>query len=70
MVLRLDDILDLVKFGKTVENVDKKMLQSFQQRDYINREGRDTWEKLVSGLSDNDLISVFKALVTIERELN
>jgi len=38
-------------------------LKYFKPRDYINRQHGNTRRELVANLSDEDLISVFKALV-------
>lgn len=69
MNLTSNDINDLIEMGR-IENLDPHLLQTFSKRDYINRQDGNTWRELVAPLSDIELISVFKALVRIEKELN
>ncbi|WP_300435993.1 hypothetical protein [Christiangramia sp.] len=61
------DIQDLVKLGRTAD-VDPDQLLKFEHRDIINRLHWNTWEKVVDNLSDLELISVYKALIILERE--
>ncbi len=68
MKITTDDIQNLIKFGRGAR-VDKDLLSLFKQRAYINRQDWRIWEKAVSGLSDLELISVYKGLIGIEREL-
>lgn len=70
MQLTTLDINELISTGKVCDNLDDRLLEYFKPRDYINRQHGNTWRELVANLSDADLISVFKALVFIERELN
>ncbi len=70
MQLTTQDIKELISTGKVYDNLDDKLLQYFKPRDYINRQHGNTWRELVANLSDADLISVFNALVCIERKLN
>jgi hypothetical protein len=69
MQLTTQDIQELIKAVKFDEKLDQKVLQYFRPKDYINRQHGSTCRELVANLSDADLISVFKALVCIEREL-
>ncbi len=68
MKITTDDIQNLIKFGRGAR-VDIDLLSSFKQRDYINRQEWRSWEKAVSGLSDLELILVYKGLIGIEMEL-
>jgi hypothetical protein len=69
MQLTTQDIDELISIGKVYNKLDYRLLQYFKPRDYINRQHGNTWREFVANLSDVDLISVFKALVSIEREL-
>lgn len=69
MQLTAQDILKLISACNDDTQLDETALQYFTSRDYINRQNGDTWRELVADLSDTDLISVFKTLVCIEREL-
>lgn len=69
MKLNIKDINDLIEIGKSLDHLNKDLLISFRNRDYINRQHGDTWRNFVIELSDQDLVSVFKALVIIESEL-
>jgi hypothetical protein len=70
MRITTQDIKELVLIGRTGGQLDDLLLNYFKLKDYINRENGSTWRELVANLSDLDLISVFKALVCIEKELN
>ena len=69
MQLTTQDIDELILVGKIEVNLDETVLDYFKRRDFINRQHGSAWRELVSNTSDNDLISIFKALVCIEREL-
>lgn len=69
MQLTLQDIQELISAGKASDKLDETVLMYFKPRDYINRQHGNTWREFVANLSDNDLISVFKGLVCIEKEL-
>jgi hypothetical protein len=69
MQLTTQDIQELILIGKSNDKLHETVLKYFMPRDYINRQHGNTWRELVANLSDDDLISVFKALVCIEREL-
>lgn len=68
MNLTPNDINDLIEMGR-IENSDPHLLRTFSNRDYINRQHGNTWLQLLEPHSDSELISVFKALVLIEKEL-
>lgn len=69
MQLTSQDIQELISAGKACDKLDETVMKYFKPRDYINRQHGNAWRELVVNLSDTDLISVFKALVCIEREL-
>jgi hypothetical protein len=69
MQLTLQDIQELISAGKASNKLDEAVLKYFKPRDYINRQHGNTWREFVANLSDTDLISVFKGLVCIEKEL-
>lgn len=69
MQLTLQDIQELISAGKASDKLDETVLKYFKPRDYINRQHGNTWREFVANLSDTDLISVFKGLVCIEKEL-
>jgi hypothetical protein len=69
MQLTLQDIQELILAGKASDKLDETVLKYFKPREYINRQHGNTWRKFVSNLSETDLISVFKGLVCIEKEL-
>jgi hypothetical protein len=69
VVIVTKDIEDLISLGSKIENLNNELLFSFKKRDYVNRQNIDTWNNLVRDVSDNDLILIFKALVTLERKL-
>jgi hypothetical protein len=69
MQLTTQDIQELILIGKVDDKLHETGLKYFKPRDYINRQHGNAWRELVANLSDEDLISVFKALVCIEREL-
>jgi hypothetical protein len=69
MQLTLQDIKELISVGKASDKLDENALVYFKPRDYINRQHGNTWREFVANLSDTDLISVFKGLVCIEKEL-
>lgn len=68
MQLTTDDIQNLILAGQTDKPSDE-LLKYFKHRDYVNRQHRDGWRKLISDTSDTDLIFIFKGLVNLEREL-
>jgi hypothetical protein len=68
MELTLRDIHDLIEIG--IDKVPKENLyNSFKSRDFINRQHGNTWKKLISEKSDIELVSIYKALILIEKEL-
>jgi hypothetical protein len=69
MQLTKQDIQELILIGNEDNKLHENGLKYFKPKDYINRQQGNTWRELVGNLSDKDLISVFKALVCIEREL-
>lgn len=69
MELTSQDIQELILAGKADYNLHETGLKYFKPRDYINRQHSNTWRELVANITDDDLISVFKALVCIERDL-
>jgi hypothetical protein len=69
MQLTSQDIQELILAGKADYNLHETGLKYFKPRDYINRQHSNTWGELVANISDDDLISVFKAIVCIERDL-
>jgi hypothetical protein len=69
MQLTSQDIQELISAIKLDDKLDVTVLRYFKPKDYINRQHGNTWRELVASLSDADLISVFKTLVCIEREL-
>jgi hypothetical protein len=69
MHLTIQDIQELISAGKASDKLDETVLKYFKPRDYINRQHGNTWREFVANLSDTDLISVFKGLVCIEKEL-
>jgi len=69
MQLTDQDIQQLISACKRSGNLDETVLNYFKPRDYINRQHGNTWRELIANLSDIDLISVFKGLVCIEKEL-
>ena len=69
MEITQSDINDLIKIGE-VEKITQSQLESFQRRDFINRQHGDTWRSLMSGKSDTELIAIYKALILLEGELN
>lgn len=66
--IKSEDIQDLIKLGMTTV-VDQDQLLKFKHRDFINRQHWSKWEKLVVDLTDLELISVFKVVIKLEREL-
>jgi hypothetical protein len=69
MLLTLQDIQELISVGKANDKLDETVLNYFKPRDYINRQHGNTWREFVANLSDTDLISAFKGLICIEKEL-
>ena len=69
MQVTAQDIQELISAGKRSDKPDGNVLKYFKPRDFINRQHGNTWRELVANLSDSDLISVFKGLVCIEKEL-
>lgn len=68
MKLTSKDINDLIEIG--IDEVpNKNLYSSFKSRDFINRQHGNTWRELVSEKSDIELISIFKSLILIEKEL-
>ena len=68
MEITSKDIQDLVRFGMTA-GLRHDQLMKFENREHINGQHWSTWERLVIHLSDYELISVYKAIITLEREL-
>jgi len=65
------DIQNLIEVGKTnpAEIRNKiDLLQYFKSKDIINRLHRQEWKQKTVNLSDNELTSLFKGLVLIEKE--
>jgi hypothetical protein len=69
MQLTTQDIQELIIIGNANNKLHETGLKYFKSKDYINRQHGNTWREFVANVSDEDLISVFKALVCIEREL-
>jgi hypothetical protein len=69
MQLTLQDIQELISAGKASDKLDETVLKYFKPRDYINQQHGNTWREFIVKLSDTELISVFKGLVCIEKEL-
>ena len=69
MHITFNDIENLILIGRTDLTADKSLYTYFTSRDYLNRLHGDTWRSAVAKLSDENLISLFKGLVRVEREL-
>lgn len=69
MQLTAQDIQKLISAGETSARLDDTVLNYFKLRDHINRQHGSTWREFATNLSDTDLISVFKGLICIEKEL-
>lgn len=67
-----EDIRNIVSIGKTELDglpADKELIALYKTRNFINRLGRQTWADNTKGLSDEELIQLYKGLIVIEREL-
>ena len=69
MILSLDDIKQLAILGNSDGDPDRKLIELFRHRDYVNRQHGDTWRNMVGQLNNENLIAVYKALVILEREI-
>jgi len=68
MELTLKDINDLIEIGIS-EVPNANLYNSFKSRDFINRQRGDTWQKVLLKKSNIELVSIYKSLILIEREL-
>lgn len=69
MQLTSADILNLILIGKSDTNPDSGLLTYFRKRDFVNRQLGQSWRAIVAVISDNELLLIFKGLVTLEREI-
>jgi hypothetical protein len=70
MQLSTHDLIELISIGEHQTAIAVDKLQYFKNKDYINRQGFQTWKMLLVNASDNDLIMIFKGIVYVEKELN